>query len=162
MSYVFSEAVRKHGEAVHLYSICVWGAEEVIAFSGQDSIVHYFGEESFYSASSTRTEKDFYFGEYGTIVYNYGRDEYDICLDCRDYEKSCEWIKLRNGESFSIWLDGEWESTAILYNYFKNDWYLDGFDDMPLEGLRVRYYSKRSRLKHRRFKNAKFLYNKHR
>jgi len=141
-------ATQKLENAISSYSTCQYSIEELLAETGLDDIVDYFGAEVFFTANQIRAEKDVVFG---TLVYNYGRDGYDLIFDCRADEKSCKRVRLREDDGFDVWFNGEWLSTRLAINPISKHWYLcDDYkgtlEDSAIENMRIRtcykYYSK--------------------
>ena len=66
----------------------------------------------------------------GTLFFNGNLDRYDIRFDRGDHYGG-----LHCGECFDAFLDGEWKPTRIEMGDY---WYLVGFRDKEMIGLRVR------------------------
>jgi hypothetical protein len=135
-------AAQRWDNALKHYTDSDWGAEELLAQTGMDNIADYFGTEEYYVISRIRAEKDV---SLGTIVYNYSRDEYDVCFDCRFYENSGGRIALQDGDGFDVWINSDWVGTRIFYDRNGDFWYLSESYDVPLEEMRIRNYRRYSR-----------------
>jgi len=135
-------ATRRLDEAITSYADCEHSIEELLAQTGYDDIVDYFGEDVYFIANDLRAENDVVFG---TLVYNYGRDGYDIVFDCGADESECKRVELGHDDSFDVWYNGEWVSTRLIQHFVEKHWYLcddystdSGLEETALEDMRVR------------------------
>lgn len=69
----------------------------------------------------------------GILIYDLRQNRYDIKFGGNDFYGG-----LHCGTIFNVCIDDKWYNTRIEYSFKKNSWYLVGFNDLSLIGLKVK------------------------